>query len=458
MTRKVKPSKLLDRDELLRLASEGKITNQEAEAKVAEQGALPFERQPSLPAFDPMHKAQWSLVMSIVWIAWRDLSRVREQDSEFQSECWRWRFRESKKLGDEKRRSGWFLEPGSKATVAWLRVQELVLEAKDKIPATCQIHVRPAQEVLWRALAEGRLIGHALNEAGVPVDIPTRDWSYLQLSPESEADILNYASQNGRPAFTQVKFNREDLFALWPPITHQRVQLDDNHIIDEVMIEPLASEGSNGFVPLCTALHWIMTRAGTLRLTIDDQEAWDSACEKLFPLIHEGTIEIVGRASVNSLAEKIPGHSLALAKIDRPLNMSVDAILSNEAHIWCTAYAGKEHWQGGFNDAVHLGGRSTPVWTHLQVPKSEILSRWPRPQSQTKPESDCYRWLFDLMRQSPTRRPKLKTALMTEALDKFTGLKARQFDRAWDKALGESGAVAWKRPGPRAKRSDQGTN
>jgi hypothetical protein len=394
MTRKAKPSKLFDLDELLRLASEGEITNQEAEAAAARQGAPPFERQPPLPAFDPMRKAQWSLVMSIAWIAWRDLSRVREQDEEFRSECWHWLFRELRRPGDKTARFGWFLDPWSKATVAWLRLQDVILKSKDELPPTCQMHVRPAEETLWRALSEGRMIGHALNVDGVPVDIPTRDWAYLQLTSMSDSDILEYVSQSGRPAFTQVKFNRGALFDLWPPITYQRVLLVDNHIIDDVMIEPLASEGTNGYVPLCAALHWIMTKGGTLRLTIDDHNAWDSACEKLFPLIHEGAIEIIGRASANSLAEKIPGHSLALAKIVRPLTVSVDAILSNEAHIWCTAYGGKEQWQSTYNDEVHLGGRSKPIWTHLQVPKSEILSRWRRPESQAKPEHDCYRWLL----------------------------------------------------------------
>jgi len=145
---------------------------------------------------------------------------------------------------------------------------------------------------------------------------------------------------------------------LWPSITHQRAELVDHTVIDEGMIEPLASEGTNGFVPLCVALHWIMTKGGALRLTVDDQEAWDTACEKLFPLIHEGTIGLLGRRSGRPPVEKIAGYSLALVKIVRPLNVSIDAILSNDAYIWCTVFGGTEHWRSDYNDELHLDGRT----------------------------------------------------------------------------------------------------
>lgn len=191
-------SKPFDRDALLRLAAEGKITGEEAEAKAIKAGSPPFTWQPPLPAFDPMQEAQWSFVMAIAWIAWRDLAAVREQDARFRAECRHFLFQKSKKPRAKIARSGFFLEPWSKTSVSSLRLLEVILESRDKLPPTRQMPVKIAEHTLWRALSEGRLTGHALIAAGVPIDIPERDWSYLQLAKVQDADVLRYISQRRR--------------------------------------------------------------------------------------------------------------------------------------------------------------------------------------------------------------------------------------------------------------------
>ena len=106
-----KPSR---RDELITLARYGKITPQDAEAEAAANGFEPFERQPELPAFDPMLESRWPIVMAIAWIAWRDIRLVRENCPEFRSQSTLWLLQEWNEPVNNgtafERRAGWFLE------------------------------------------------------------------------------------------------------------------------------------------------------------------------------------------------------------------------------------------------------------------------------------------------------------------------------------------------------------
>jgi hypothetical protein len=447
MRRKSKNEQPFDRNEVIAQVQDGQITREQAETEAAKHGAQPFEWRPPLPAYDPMQEAYWSLVMSVAWIAWRDLSRVREQDAGFRSECTHWLFREWKRPGETTVRSGWFLEPWSKTSVVSLRLLGMIMESRGTLPPTGGMSVKAAQQELWRALSEGRLRGYALNTEGVPVDIPEKEWAYLQLYEEREADVLKYNPLDSRPAFTQVKMKRDDLFKSWPPITHHPVELTDNFLIDAKMIAPVASSGSAGFVPLCSALHWIMTKGGLLTVTLDAEPEWQSACNKLFPLIHEGKIDLFGLEEGSSLNAKIPGHSLALVEILRPLKFAPEMIFPDAPpHISCNPYIDQEHWKGGFSDELFLKDGRTAAWTHLQVSKRQILELWPRPPSQAKAARDCYSWLLQEMQQSPSTRPKSKGAFRQEALAKFKGLTGRQFDQTWAMAALQSGA-AWSTSG-----------
>jgi hypothetical protein len=378
------------RDDLISRAREGAITSAEAESEAAAHGWEPFQQQPALPKFDPMSEPRWSLVMTIAWIAWRDLSLVREQNAGFRSECTHWIFREWKMPGDKQSRPGWFLEPWSKATVPRLSMTDTLLNSRSELPATRQMSVQAAERRLWEALGEGRLTAQALDPRGLPVDIPERDWSYLKLFEAREQDVLKYTGRDSEPAFTDIKIKRESVFGIWPPAAYQPADLTDKFVIDPTMIEPVASPGSSGFVPLCSALHWIATKGGTLSVMLDDDVAWERACDSLLPLIHEGQVEILGLRPGAPFPEKIPGHTLALIKVVRPLNLGFDQILSNPAHIACAAFCNRKQWEDGINDQLYLKGAGA-AWTHLQVPKSDLLKWWPRPESKAKPELDCYR-------------------------------------------------------------------
>jgi hypothetical protein len=448
------------RDELISLARYGKVTSAEAEAEATAKGWPPFERRPSLPQFDPMAEPRWSLVMIVAWIAWRDLSLVREQNAGFRGECTHWIFREWQGPSDDgmkfERHAGWFLEPWSKATIARLSLFDRLLKNRAELPPARQMAVREAEIVLWRALSEGRLTAVGVNEAGRPVDIPERDWPYLKIYEEREADVLKFAALDPAAAYGNVSFKREDVLRLWPAVTYERVPLVDDGLIDPSMLQPMSVAGTVGLIPLCSALQWIMTKGGTLRLAINDEPAWNSACDRLLPLIHEGQIELIGVRAGASAAETIPGHTLALVKVHAPLDLSYLSMVSDApVFISCTPFVDKEHWRGDFHDRLFFSDRPGAGYTHLQVRKSQILQHWPRPTARMKPQQDCFQWLLSEMHNSPSSRPKSKQAFRAEAKVKFSPLTERQFNQAWALAALESGAM-WSKSGrPKSSKSNQ---
>ena len=64
--------------------------------------------------------------------------------------------------------------------------------------------------------------------------------------------------------------------------------------------------------------------------------------------------------------------------------------------------------------------------------------------TKTTSRDACRKWLIDLMRVSPTVRPKSKAVYWGEAQPKWpNSLSQRAFNGAWDEAVAVAGAVAW---------------
>jgi hypothetical protein len=251
-----------------------------------------------------------------------------------------------------------------------------------------------AEKVLWRALSEGHLTAEALDARGRPVDISNREWSYLQIFEESQRDVLKYQATDAEQAFTDVRFKRDELLLLWAQkVTYEPVQLRGDYPIGAAMIEPIAGLERRAYIPLCSALHWIMTAGGSEFVTLDDESAWQDATRKLFALIHIGDVELIGLPRGGTQTEKIPGHTLTLVRVLAPTPKSIeDSIRHIGSHIACTACM-DERQRSQFNDQLFDARCIGATWSHLQVPKDEILRRWPRSESKQKPEHGCYRWL-----------------------------------------------------------------
>jgi hypothetical protein len=226
---------------------------------------------------------------------------------------------------------------------------------------------------------------------------------------------------------------------------------DSAGTIEPYMIEPLVAPGP-GYVPLCAALHWIMTSSGARWVAMDDEDAWRDSVDQLLPLIRGEEVELIGLPCGLAMSRRfLPGAALALVRVLPPVcNAIGDILVNSPSHISCCAFIDKEHWFKGFNDKLYEKGRGLATWTHFEVRKGDVLSRWPKRGSGVQPERNCEKWLVEQMRLSPHSSPKPRDAFLTEAKKMFPLLANRQFDRAWGKAISETGAD-WSRPGARKK-------
>jgi hypothetical protein len=90
---------------------------------------------------------------------------------------------------------------------------------------------------------------------------------------------------------------------------------------------------------------------------------------------------------------------------------------------------------------------------NLRLKREDVLQRWPVsseaathvPSTTMGAENQCRRWLAGMMKNPGG--PRSKTLVREEALAKFPNLGKRGFDRAWDSAIRETGALKWAAPG-----------
>ena len=82
--------------------------------------------------------------------------------------------------------------------------------------------------------------------------------------------------------------------------------------------------------------------------------------------------------------------------------------------------------------------------------RAEVMRLWRKRPSRSasliSADDKCYRWLVLEMKKSPNRKPASRTELKKMALAEIKGLSGEGFDRAWKRALTETGA-SWNRPG-----------
>jgi hypothetical protein len=76
--------------------------------------------------------------------------------------------------------------------------------------------------------------------------------------------------------------------------------------VEPFMLEPIERAGTAGYVPLCVALHWIMTSGGVTRVRLDDDLAWKAAVAKLRPFLAGGDFVVIGLPACGGLTETIP--------------------------------------------------------------------------------------------------------------------------------------------------------
>jgi hypothetical protein len=139
------------------------------------------------------------------------------------------------------------------------------------------------------------------------------------------------------------------------------------------MIEPMIIP--NGYIPLCSALHWIMTEGGRLDRNLEDIGSWERSVDQLLPLITTGAVEVLGVPDGGGLSEKIPSHCFAGVQVPPPVSESW-SIPYDAPWISCAPYTDEEHWQKIFNDEFFVRRDGPAAWTHLQVKKADVLQHF----------------------------------------------------------------------------------
>jgi hypothetical protein len=441
------------RDELITKARNGEITSQQAEAQAKAAGLPPFETQPDFAEFDPMAESRWPIVMAVAWIAWRDPQLVMEQGNEFRSLCTQWVFRdwnEPDQSGQNlAKHEGWVLEPWHKSSALGLSILDKFLRGNGQLPSSARVTPSQAETELWRALSEERLRAEAFDKDGTLVEIPAREWAHLILVQEREQDALKYDVLDRDEPYTKVRFRRSDLINLWPRYKPVDIGSLDWGQVTDLHLEPMTTHASH--VPLSVAFYWVISNCGVASVPFRDEEAWNSGVSKLMPKISEGSVEIIGRDD-GHMSSVLPPVAFASIDVPFPLSQSLAHILGESTHICCYFPTGEDEWKNGFDDRFFAQGNLNARWTHLQVRREHVLKLWPKPDTKSKSQVDCRRWLVAQMRESPEARPKPKLEFQKEAQKKFRPLAARQFQKAWDAAIEESGATGWAKAGrPKGK-------
>nr|WP_041757222.1 hypothetical protein [Bradyrhizobium sp. ORS 278] len=353
------------RDLILDRLRRGEITPEIAEQEAQSLGLEPFETKPDPCEFDPDSMHWWSVPMALAWIAWRNTASVREHCAEY---------REARLIfvsvamnipingGTEFQRvDGHELKPLGPSTIARLSLDETYLQSTKNLPLTTRMTIARAEKQLIAHLAAGSIVAIAKDASGLPVDVPGREWPYLEFFVERQSDVLKRGALEFVPAFTDIKLPAEILKTIWPEFT-----------VEAPMIEPMTRASQAGYVPLCSAIHWVMTESGRLKRHLEDTQAWNAAVRTLTPLMATGEVEVIGRDSTGQ-PQPIDPHLFADVPVGHPLRECFSLLSRDGPWISCTPYVDDEHWGRDFNDLMYLKKASPPAWTHLQVKKSDIL-------------------------------------------------------------------------------------
>lgn len=383
------------RDILIDKVRRGQIAPEEAEQEAERLGFGPLATKPDPGEFNPDALHWWSLPMAVAWIAWRNSASVREHCAEYARQCFYWipgSWNVPINNGTEFARiDGYELKALGPPNSCRISFVETYLDSVRSLPATTQMKVAEAENQLFAALGAGRLVAVAKNAEGHVVEIPKREWPYLKLFVEGESDVLKHAPLE-RAAFSEMKFERDLLKQIW-----------EEFLVEPYMVLPMMREGTAGYVPFCSAIHWIMTEAGQRARHLEDSQSWKASLASLLPLLSTGEVQIIGTPQGGGAARLIEGEIFAGILVSEPMRDSFEMMTGEKPWISCTPYVDEEHWIHDFNDQLYLHRSGPASWTHLQVKKADILREFHG------------RWAATTPLESSDQLPKLQNQILDVA-------------------------------------------
>jgi hypothetical protein len=355
------------RDEIAEAVLYGRMTPNEAEAKLKELGLPPLAPQPNPADFYPMNEVWWSLPMTVAWIAWRTSADVRDAWDTFRREGSFWEHKRWRLGLDGPIHEGWHLQPRAPASLSNLALKEISRRREGALPEGA-ITVEEAKDRLWKALASGALEAIGKPNAVEPsVPIPELQWRDLAAVEENRRDVVRYRERHGfsRRGYEDVAFRGRDVMAIWQ--VHRTWERN-------TALPPLMPPHGPGYMPLFCAVHWIATRGGARSFEPSYATIWEAAYAELLAPISSNQIVVTGVR--NGVREKLEGHLFASIPIDYPFgDTSIDLIFKDDLHLQSYVYDGDEQWRKGYDDCLRRG--RLVQWSQLMVLKSEIAQWWP---------------------------------------------------------------------------------
>lgn len=354
-------------DELSEALLYGRMTPNEAEAKLKDLGLPPLAPQPDPADYSPMREVSWTLPMTVAWIAWRTSADVREAWDKFRSEGSLW-MHEPWRLGFEGPvNEGWHRRPRPPASISILRLSEIYRRRHATLPEGAST-IDEALDLLWKAAEAGALVGTGKpNAFEPPMKIPEHGWRDLAPVEERDRDVLRYRERYGfsNRGYESIAFLRADVMAIWQPYrTWEKI----------TELPPTMSPFEPGCMPLFCAAQWIATRGGIHDFQPTYRNMWQAAYSELLARVASNQVAVTGLR--DGIREKLEGYLFASIAIDYPFSdASIELVFKDELRLQSYAYTDEESWRNGLDDS--LRGRRGVQWSQLMVLKSEIARWWP---------------------------------------------------------------------------------
>ena len=352
------------RAELIGQVETGQLSIADAEAEALRRKLGSLASVPNPDTFDPAREVHWSLSMTVAWIAYRDIQKVREQWNEYRLECWDWHGRRWRQGIDGPIYEGAVLEQRSRATLPRLGLYDSFQEATGE-PVSFMT-IRDAREALWIALQTDCFTATAIHHrTDARQVIQPMEWYELEgYEAHGQSDELRNSPVMPSLAYRDIWIPSGSVMRLWPLPTAKVV----------LSLPPLMAPVGDGYMPLSCAAQWIATTGGALCFDPADEMIWRHAYGLLMEAIAADKVRVVG--SNGGRREPVPGFNFADCQVSYPLSETpLDLMMSTEMYLRTSPYVDEDHWRNGFDDA--LIDRYRDHWTRLMVHKGDVRERWP---------------------------------------------------------------------------------
>ena len=215
MTNPVLSGQIFTRTEILERAKRGEISPTDAENWAKENGLEPFATCPTVIAREALKSRFWTLPMTVLWIATRNLDAVREVDPEYVKQCQDWRAFElsSKEGGDSHPRFGWEVLPRRLDNLPSLQFQE-AWDSPTSETQGCSLF--DATKQLKEQLRGGTIACVATGTDGFPAGIPAIEWSKLNFVTDRNGADIARLETNINHIYQHLEFDSFVVLKIWP--------------------------------------------------------------------------------------------------------------------------------------------------------------------------------------------------------------------------------------------------